>query len=369
MDVSSDTPNYIVKDRFSLSYQTISGFRWDIDNDLMRMDTRRDDYNVKLYNSLSTFVHYGKHVWSLKAGVRNTLYNDADDMSLFPVSQPLMVYDKQMQSTAYLCLEHDIAPVNIRLNTMVKALEVKPWEYVMDMETFEFVKHKKPEDQLLDVNAELRFIIKLTENLWINSAYTHHESDMDTDDRNVLRQSEMGIGYSSKLTYSTDMAASFDWQNRQGDSISSQRNNLYNNRIRIRYGISPLLNLSVGFTNHLCSDERLSKILLISNYLRGSLKYTYPFDENSSSYTILAVKYSPENEASAVLLDTSIKVLSNVLLGSDVLYYPDNFTEYGTKVSLRVGTYNSLYCMYKYRDNTSNSSSRQQLGIGFDFYH
>jgi hypothetical protein len=363
------TQDFIVRDQLFVSYLAASGLRWDFSNDFMRRDYKAEDQQQRVYNSLASSVSYKKKSSYARLGLRNTLYGDAEEMALFPQLQPLMVYDKKMQNTAYLSLEKGFAPVLIELNAMYKALDVSPWEYVFDLETFELLKQEKPDDRIVDWWAELKSTIQILEDTQLFAGFTHYESDVDAAKRNTLGQSELGLSYQNKLSYNLDLEASWDWQNRQSDVISTERRNLYNSSFRIRYGLTPQLTMGLGYANHLCSDDKISEVLLISNYVRGYLKYSYSYDESGSSFSALALKYSPENEASALLFNSDMKVMRPLWLGAELLYSPDSYVSYGARATLRIGAYDALVGSFEYRENLADSSLWRQIGIGYNYYY
>ncbi len=364
-----ETQDFIFRDQLYVSYFSSPGVRWDFSNDFLRRDYKAEDQNLRFYNSLAGSISYKDRVTRARLGLRNTLYGDADEMALFPVLQPLMVYDKQMQNLVWLSLERQFAPLCLQFNAMYKALDLKPWEYSFDLETFELLKQEKPNDRIVDLQAELIGRVPIGDDFQLFAAYSHYESDVDAAERSILGQSQVGLGYQKKLSYKANIEASWDWQNRQTDVIALERRNLYNSKIRIRYSLTPQLNLGLGYANHLCSDDKISEILLISNNLRGYLKYSYPYDESGASFSTLALKYSPENEASAILFNSDLKVFSPMWLGGEVIYSPDGYASGTARITLRIGAYNALTGSYQYRELLADSSLWRQIGIGFDYFY
>ncbi len=365
----TDSPELLIHDRLDLSYQSDSGLRLNLNNDLFKRDFKILNAAQKRYNSLHAHASYAFAQTELSAGLRNTLYGDATELALFPIIQPMMAYDKQMQNTMYFSVSQELAFTMLQLQTNLKALNVKPWEYILDPETFELTRIGKDDDQMMDMEARLSLGFKLGYDLEIYSSYFHHESDLDGEARSRLGESQIGLQYQTRLLDTADLSASFDWQNRQGDFSFGERSNLYNSNLRLHYSLNPQTSLSLAYTNHLCSDPRISEVLLISNLVRGSVKYSYNYDESGASYTVLAAKYSPENHASAVILDTDLKTWNKLWLGAELLYTPDAYALYRLKTSYSLGSYNAVRLIYEYRNNEADSSHNQQLGIGLSYYY
>lgn len=365
----SSSPELQIHDRLNASLTTSSGLRIGVSNDFFKRDFKLNDATQKRYNSLHAFASYGFANTALQAGIRNTLYGDATNMALFPIIQPDMAYDKQMQNSVYFSVSQELAAANLQLEGMARTLDVKPWEYILDPETFELTQIERADDRLFDLEAKLSFGLELRPDLVLYTSYLHHESDLDNSARSTLAQSQLGLQYQTRLLDLTDLSASFDWQNRQGDFSFGERSNLYNSQLRLNYNVNPQISLSLAYTNHLCSDPTLSEILLISNNLRSTVKYSYDYDESGASYSVIAAKYSPEHNASAILLDTDLKTLNRLWFGAELLYNPDAFALYKLKTSYSLGSYNSVRLIYEYRTKKADSSHYQQLGIGLSYYY
>lgn len=365
----SSSPELQLHDRLSASLATSSGLRIGVNNDFFKRDFKLNDAVQKRYNSLHAFASYGFANTALQAGIRNTLFGDATDMALFPIIQPMMAYDKQMQNSLYFSVSQELAAANLHLEAMAKTLDVKPWEYILDPETFELTQIERSEDRLFDLEAKLSFGLELRPDLVLYTSYLHHESDLDNAERSTLAQSQLGLKYQTRLLDLTDLSASFDWQNRQGDFSFGERSNLYNSHLRLNYNVNPQISLSLAYANHLCSDPTISEILLISNHLRGTVKYSYNYDESGASYSVIAAKYSPEHDASAILLDTDLRTLNRLWLGAELLFNPDAFALYRFKITYSLGSYNSVRMIYETRLNKADSSHYQQLGIGLSYYY
>lgn len=362
---NSGSPELILEDRFDMTYQSRSGLRIDIDNDLLRRDFKVENLSLTRYNSLHARASYMLRNTSLRAGLRNTLYGDADKLALFPITQPMMAYDKQMQNIAYLGVEQGLGSVRIGLDTYAKILNLRPWEYTLDPNTFEMIAIEQEDDSLTDFVSKLNLDYELVDNTTVYAQYTRYQSDLDEASSSLLGQSEIGVNYENTLFDRVQLRGSFDWQNRQGDINFGERSNLYNTRLRMHFSLNPGLNFSLAYSNHLCSDPQLSELLLISNMVYGTLKYSYAYDYSGASYTVLAAKYSPEHKASAVLADTDFKVLNRLWIGAETLYLPDSYASYRLKSTYRLGVYNSLQLVYEYRDNISVDTNSQKISMAY----
>ncbi len=364
-----NTPDILVKDHLSLSYPVSSTLRWSFENDLLRRDYKVEDQTQRLYNSLATSISYNRDGSFAKAAYRNTLFGDATGMNLYPVTQALREYDKEMQNNFYLALGQSLGILNLRAETMLKGMTAKRWEYELDMDTFELNRNRISDTTFLDWNAGLQALLRTESGVWVYAGYQHSGHDRDEATTTPMRSSELGLGYNIKLANVADLDANIDWQHRQSGIIASERTNLYNSHVRLRGQLTPQLSLSLSYANHLCSDAKAREILLISNYLRTVLKYSLAYDAGGSSYLLAGAKYSPENDADAIFTDLDLKLINALWVGCGLLWSPENFVEYNASTAYRLGVYNALRINYRYRENTADSGLWRYIGIGVDYYY
>ena len=359
----------LFSDQFSMLYDLSSNLRWSLDNDLLRRDFPAEDQNQRFFNSMNTFALYRHGNSRAKLGYRNTLYGGADQLALYPLTQPLRVYDREMQNSAYLGWEQIVGQFNLSGGAMISSLHLTPWNYELDLDSFELIASRQKDAVLWDYRSGLKLAYSPGDGVTFHSGYQYSIVDMDASKANHQGLSELGMTSKTRLSYNTDVEVSFTWQNRQNDAIIAERTNLYNSSFYLRSTLLPQVNLSLGYSNHLCSDAKISEILLISNYLRGSLKYSFLFDETGASYLLAGGKYSPENKADAIFGQFDVKTVQSFSIGGGLLLSPDSHTEYNARVAYRLGVHNSLSLLYRYREHEADSALWRYLGIGFDYIY
>ncbi|MDZ4122385.1 MAG: hypothetical protein U1C33_08175, partial [Candidatus Cloacimonadaceae bacterium] len=163
----------LLNDRLYLSYNVSKQVQWELENDLLRRDFRSEDQYMRVYNSMGTFASYSSTGTLAKLGYRNTLYGDATRMGLYPQTQPMRVYDKEMQNTAYLVYGQKLGRFSLRGEAMLKALSVQPWDYEWDLESFELVENRKPKDTLWDSGAGAQLEYNPMDGIKVYGAYLY----------------------------------------------------------------------------------------------------------------------------------------------------------------------------------------------------
>lgn len=181
-----------------------------------------------------------------------------------------------------------------------------------------------------------------------------HKDDLDLDHNYDLDRFGVGVSFDKKLDYSSSLSASSEYQSFDCDFTTlktyesypygNERKHYFYNQIRYQKSLGTNVNGFVTWMNRSVYDTDGSQMRVISNYIRGQLKYTLPFDVDGESFVLALVKYSPENKATVAGAEINMPVVSNWLyLNAGDHYAPDYSNDVKLGAELFFTKLNSFY--------------------------
>jgi len=355
-----------LRNRLRVEHRVTDGGILTVDDDLVWSDRSSPSRPDKFYNSMRISYLQRGTAWNASIGYRNTVYDGGESQALFPVWQPLMVYDKELQHTGYLKADLDLKPVHLRAYHLSKALILTPYEF--DWQEFEFNQQEREmlSDHFSGVNIKYQINSMVGIVAKLDSKSSSHENSGLYD----LTTTELGSYLSWDILPSAlSMDASLQWQHRDGKTIPNERMNVFVSSIRIRHQLSEPVSGFVHYINRTCADPELSELLLISNYLRGSVRYTLPFEPYGKYHVTSGVVYSPENEASALFTEARTPMFKRLYLGLSAQYHSrDNYT-YTGQVGWSWQRGSDFHVFYRSRAIGLDDRRADYIGVGLSVYY
>ncbi len=355
-----------LRSRFRVEQRVIDGGILTLDDDLVWSDRSNPSRPDKFYNSMRISYLQRGTIWRAGIGYRNTVYDGGESQALFPVWQPLTVYDKELQHTGYLKVDLDLDPVHLRAYHLSKALILTP--YVVDWWDHEFYQQDREmlSDHFSGVNIGYRVGSMVSIVTKLDSKGSSHEKSGLYD----LTTTELGSYLHWKILPSAlSMDASLQWQYRDGKAVPNERMNVFVSSIRIRHQLSGSVSGYVHCINRTCSDPVLSELLLISNYLRGSVRYTLPIEPYGQYHVTSGVVYSPENEANALFTEARSPMFKRLYLGLSALYRSQDNHTYTGQVGWSWQSGSDCHVFYRSRAIGLDNRRADHVGVGLSVYY
>ncbi len=355
-----------LRNRFRVEQRITDGGILTLDDDLVWSDRSNPSRPDKFYNSMRiSFLQRGT-IWQAGIGYRNTVYDGGESQALFPVWQPLKVYDKELQHTGYLKADLDLKPVHLRAYHLSKALILTPYQF--DWQEFELNQQDREmlSDHFSGVNIGYQISSMVSIVAKLDSKGSSHENGGLYD----LTTTELGSSLHWKILPSAlSMDASLQWQYRYGKAIPNERMNVFVSNIRMRHQLSESVSGYVHYINRTCSDPVLSEFLLISSYLRGSVRYTLPIEPYGQYHVTSGVVYSPENEASALFAEARTPMSKRLNLGLSAQYRSQDNYAYTGQVGWFWQSGSECHVFYRSRAIGLDNRRADHVGVGLSVYY
>ncbi len=309
-------------------------------------------------------LSYRHNGFTVSAAYRNRAFFDQMMMNLYPAWAPSGIQERHMQHKASLEADYESTFFQAGAYAQAKQLDYTP--YMFDFSTFEFIP--QPAESAADVYYGAETRVRLMDGLSARVSAHHKDGLFAEEGTYRLTQISGGLDAEYQVFGNTGLQASFNWTNRSGSSISEQRRNLVQTALRLHDKLTPDLAAALTYVNNSLINEDLSELYLLSNYLRAHLQYSFPSDPSGGSYLLLGGKYSPENKASAAMLEGDYRVWGRLYAGLSINYQPDRKNLYSGKVSYFFTPLNEVHVQYTYRDFTMQSNPDEFIGIGSSVY-
>lgn len=354
------------RNRLRVEQRFSSGGTLTVDDDLVWGDAISPERLQKLYHSmrLSWWQRFS-HI-EARLGYRNTLYSGGEKIALYPVWQPLSVYERDLQHTGYLKADIDFESWRLSGYHLSKVLSITPYEF--DLQDFTLVR-QAPELQQ-DHFSGLRATYQLNEDIAISAGANHKSNPGVAGGLFDLTTFSLGAKQNWKpIPLSLDIETSLEWEYRDGKAITAERRNVLVASIRLRHQLSPEVSGYVHYVNRTCTDPSGSELLLLSNYLRGGVKYTLPVEPEGGSYVSGGFVYSPENYSNAVFAEGQSKVVSRIWAGVSTMYRIKENYKYTGKLGWRFPGASECHILYSYSELMQGVPKRSYFGAGWTWYY
>lgn len=360
-----DHNEYAANNRFVYAFSPARNLELGFDADLTWADTYGDNRKHKLYNSLQGSLDYRKDRYAAGVSYRNTLFgSQKEKLGLYPSFAPLRVYEKSVQHHSTLHSSIDADPLRVDVFAMHKHLSATPWD--LDLNTFELVQ--KDREGLDNVYLGLSTSVKLSETLSLHAGGDYKDAIFAEEGQYELTSLGGGVNFEYRINPMTGTGASFTWKHRSGDAIDAQRRNHLQSILRYRQRFGNLIFGYLMFINNSVVNQDLDELYLVSNYLRGHLIYTLPYDDSNDSYVLLGGKYSPENDADAYFVETRGKIWHSVYAGGSINIQSQNLSVYQAKLGYKLSPFAEIDLYYAYRDLENAGLSASRIGIDTSLY-
>lgn len=366
LNISPDSANPGMLEHQVISLDTRAGkHRITVINDLLIRTKILANHTQKLYNRMSIGDRVAGDSWAIGAGAAATMYGDSETLALYPMWKPLATQTRRYQFTAHIKAEKQISGYTMSSAVQARHLGFDASEFSWD--TFDFVPAGAQE--VNDYRAEYALTADLGRGIGVLGYIDHQDGDYDATRLYRMTTTKLGITHNATLNDWLSVQSQIAWQHRESEAIHSEKANLYTTDLRLRLRLNPALSGFVHYTNRSCSDAELSEMLLISNYLRTQLKYSFAYDPNATSYISLGAKYSPENLANAIFAETDLQAWGAWYVGAALDLRSDRLTGYSGKLSYHLSTGSELNLSYQYRDNKVDRWHYSYAGLGVNLYY
>lgn len=360
--------DYILKNRLGMDYLPIDIVKLSFENDLLQRDPLGENYNDKLYSSNLLAASLRLDRTKVKTAFRNTMYAKPSLLPLYPEWQALRSYEKKALNSIYLQAEQSLARISVQGEALAKGLSVRPYDYELNSE-FELVSIARERESLWNYFGKVGSTFQVNEDIALHAGFDYQTADYEDNELFELSTTELALSISKKLHPLLDISSSMAWQHRQGEAISEERKNLLISELRLRIMLLPELHGYIQMINRSCSNPELSEILLISNYLRSQFKYSFAYDSSAGSFLSLGAKYSPENDADAIFMETDLRTVDKFYVGSHLYIHPQRQREYGSKLSYHFASISDVHLLYRYMENDTDNWLSTYAGIGVNLYY
>lgn len=349
----------------SMDAVTAGNTRISMRNDLLINGKNRGSHNQGFYDRFRLTGLHMQDNWRLGAGAAATIFGDPDQLSMYPEWQPLALQEKRNHVSAYTSFGKDISRFEIGGHLMLNTLSMDTSEFSFEDFSFQSTGRKS----LTDYHGGAVLKAKLGKGLSLLAGLDHQDGDLDAPRLFRMTGTKLGMAHQTRINRQFAIESQLLWQHRESTALPSFKSNVYVSDLRLRMNLCPELIGFVQYTNRSCSDNRLSQLWMISNYLRGQLKYSFYYDESAASYLSLGALYSPENEADAIFADTDIKVYGPWYAGAGINLRTERQRDIHGKLSYHIGSTTELNLQYRYRKNEVDNWRMNYAGLGLSMYY
>jgi hypothetical protein len=116
----------------------------------------------------------------------------------------------------------------------------------------------------------------------------------------------------------------------------------------------------VSYVNRSFYDREAKEMLYNSQFLRGSCKYSFPYDASAASFVEVAAKYSPEknfkNRSSMIFAKSEMKVFDRFYLGAGINHTELRVTRYEGVARFFLTPWNEIFVDYVYTNDIQNKN-------------
>jgi hypothetical protein len=300
----------------------------------------------------------------LRAAYRNLAFANSSKLGLFPLWDNLSSQERIMQHQGSFTAEYAGPLLQAGVSAQGKYLRYTPW--VLDLNTFELVQ--MPDTGITDLYYGVDLRTVPIKGISAHVAAIRKDATYATEGLYDLDALSGGLDAQYKLGTSAHIAAGVEWKYRAGDSVPGEKRNLVQSSVRYGQRLANGLAGYLYYVNNSCVTEDLDELLLVSNYFRGQLQYTFQNDASGGSYLLVGAKYSPENKADAYFLAGDYRIWKNLYTGVSVNLQPQRQTTITGKVGYYYTPYNELHLIYTHRNNEVLSVQTGYIGLGSSLY-
>lgn len=359
---------FSVSNKMGLEYRPADLLKLSLENDLFGSDQRRGNQAQELIDSGKAKLLLTHRNSSLELGYRYNAYQDSQSFAMFPLWQGLYEFDRQDQHWGSIGLQQKVGFASLSANAMVKSLTMDTMGSEFDWESGEFVQIALPQTMMRDNYAQAAILLSPIYKFAIQASCMIKENDLPGAKLYDYTHTDLEMSYADSYENGLHIQSGIAWQYRDASWVQSEAVNRYRLQMRIHKQLVYNLHGYLSYSNQTCSDTQLSELLLISNNLRGQLKYNLQYDPSSGSFVSIGAKYSPENEESAVFSETDLKLYNKIYFGTEVNWHPDRQIVYTGKLSYYFGGYDSLYLYSRQTKNSIDDWEYSYLGLGISLF-
>lgn len=338
--------------------------RISVRNDLYALGKNRGNHAQGFYDRLRVSGLHRQAGWKLGAGAAATLYGDPDQLAMYPEWQPLAVQEKSNGISTYLSFGKELSRFELSGHAQLNSLSMDTAEFSFD----DFGFHDTGRISRSDYHGGALLQADFGKGFGAFAGLDHQDSDAESK-RFRLSGTKLGMQHYARINRQFALESLLMWQHREAEALPGYKRNIYVSDLRLRMNLSPDLKGYVQFINRSCSDAQLSQLWLISNYLRGQLKYSFYYDESAASYLSLGALYSPQNEADAVFAESDLRLHGPFYAGAGINLRPNRQTELCGKLSYHLSPSGELNLQHRYRKNEVDSWKLSYTGLGLSLYY
>ncbi len=300
------------------------------------------NYNEKGTNDLNTSLFFKNDQLSSYVGYRLKNYRKSTDIFIYIDPNSMRrdnLHDFYFQGDISLDkLRVSGGVLNRQLNYQSLPID-STWGYDPDQAISE-----KDKDFLWNSRLDYQLFDDLT--LFAETDVKDSKSQEDHYDNNYYN---MGINFSHQFDYFKWIEISESWVWDTSDRIKNDNQLL--SQIRYKQRIGTNLNGYISYINRLSYLDK--EFLLLSNYLRMDVKYSFNTDIHGESYAQAGFKVSPQNKAGAIFVKSDYNVWNNIYLGYDydntqiihgIIQGDNPFVIQGV---IHSNTFHAKWCFYK----------------------
>jgi hypothetical protein len=116
----------------------------------------------------------------------------------------------------------------------------------------------------------------------------------------------------------------------------------------------------INYDNRSFYDREQQEFLFNSHFLRGSLKYTLPYDLSNASFVEIGAKYAPSDvlihKSSNWMAKTELKVVKNLYLGAGINSMTERLTRYEGIARYFFSPWSEIFVNYVYTDDPESET-------------
>ena len=360
-NISAEQSGWLLQNRFGWQQELAPRLNFSLDAEQRWSDIYlRDNPQKAWYGSLAA-LDWQKGTLALKAAYRNISFGDAAPLQLYPNWAPTTEYRRKTQHQAALAADWRD---NVRGWVMYKRLNALP--YTLDFNTFELVQGE--ETGLEDLYGGLGLAWKPSENWKLAVGADHKDGTFVRDDLFRVTKLTASAEAQYSLDYGSRLEGSLAVEHREAGFADSQRENVLRTRLRLQKRVTSELSSLLVWENNSCFDNKFHALRLISNYLRLQAVLNLPYDPAAASYILGGVKYSPENDASALFAETDCLIGWHSYAGCGAQIIPERQSILKGWLSHRFWKNQEVRLGYSRVENLANSAHTDQVGVSAAFW-
>lgn len=348
-----------------------AGLSLELSSDLRATDRPRPSENQKAWHITDLTAAYDRGPLELRAEYQNIRFTSPTLLQMYPALDPNEYQKRRMQHLGTFSAAYETRRLELGAHAQYKYLRNTPYLAQLN-DVWEIEMVEQDNAGYSDVYFGTDLGGKLLPNLTLGLGADYKDALQADSGLYRLTNLKAGLAADYQIPAGVQMNASFELTNRDGPSVPDQKRNLLHTRLRLQKRLSPALSGFIVYENRSCADSKLGSYRLISNYLRGQLRFTFPWDPSASSYLVAGAKCSPENKADAIFAEADHKLVGRLIAGAAANLQPDHLSLYTAKLSYYFLPASEIHLQYYFRDGNSDTvggkGNRSYLGLGSSLY-